>query len=255
MGIAKRLWMESLEDEYWEERAEWIREQLGDDEADEFTPGWDELSEEYDDRQARKEMWEEAYYDDLAVFGKSPFELFDESVDAVREILKVNVSPTSSKNLLVMLHAHVVAAVEAYLSSTFITYSLSSEDFMRKLVENDPVFAKRKFSIKEIFVRQDTLEDELGLYLRTIIFHDLAKVKPMFHSVLGIDFGDIEWIIRAVEVRHHCVHRAGYDKDGKEVTLTTQSIEELILKAVSLIQEIENSLPTLPQEGFSFWKS
>ena len=34
VGIAKRIWMERMEDEAWEERAEWIREKLDDPDAD-----------------------------------------------------------------------------------------------------------------------------------------------------------------------------------------------------------------------------
>ena len=48
MGLAKQRWMERMEDEAWEERAEWIRERLDDPEADEDTEGWNELSEEFD---------------------------------------------------------------------------------------------------------------------------------------------------------------------------------------------------------------
>ena len=48
MGMAKQRWMERQEDEHFEERMEWIREQLEDPEADEDHPKWDELSEEFD---------------------------------------------------------------------------------------------------------------------------------------------------------------------------------------------------------------
>jgi len=43
------------------------------------------------------------------------------------------------------------------------------------------------------------------------------------------------YINEAVELRHHCVHRASYDKDGNEVTITAIDIEKLIGKCSSLV--------------------
>ncbi len=44
-----------------------------------------------------------------------------------------------------MLQGHIIASVEAYLSSTFIETTLSSDRFLRKLVKSDPELAKAKF--------------------------------------------------------------------------------------------------------------
>ncbi|MCK4864026.1 MAG: hypothetical protein KAT06_01235 [Gammaproteobacteria bacterium] len=250
MGIAKRIWMEMQEEEACEAKAEWIREQLDNDEADECTDGWDELSEEYDNIHEYSDMYE----DDWSVVGKSRVEIFEENIESTHEILTVSLSPSSSKNLFVMLHAHVVAAVEAYLSSTFIEKALSTEQHMRLLVENDPEFAKRKFTIKEIFTKRDELKNVLSLYLKKLIFHDIAKVKPLYLSVLKIDFGEINWLFEAVALRHHCVHRAGYDKDGNEIHLTSIAIEELINDSVTLIGEIESALISMPDNGGTFWE-
>jgi hypothetical protein len=152
-----------------------------------------------------------------------------------------------------MLHAHIVTTVEAYLSSTFIEKALSTELFMRKLVETDPEFAKRKFTIKEIFTKRDSLKDDLRQYLKDLIFHDVAKVKEMYKSVLEIDFGEIGWLFQAVVLRHDCVHRAGYDKDGNEVPLTKTSIKELIEQCAALVHEVESSVMSLPVDSDFFW--
>lgn len=242
MGIAKRIWMEQQEDEAWEERAEWIREQLNDPDADEFSDGWDELSEQYD----REFPKYDPYDDDWLVEGKSRFEIFSENIQAAQALIQAQVNPLYRKNLVVMLYGHIVAAVEWYLSSTFINFALSSEEFMRRLVENDPEFAKRKFTVKEIFSKRDELKNDLREYLMGLIFHDIAKVKPMYLSVLGIEFGDVSWLFKAVLVRHHCVHRAGYDKDGNEVDLTSADLDALITKSVGLVNAVEGQVEKLP---------
>lgn len=245
MGLAKQRWMEQQEDE----RAEWIQERLSDPDADEFTEGWNELAEEYDS------IREQDYEDDWSVLGKSRIEIFNENIEASSEILSVSLSDASFRNLLVMLHAHVVTSVEAYLSSTFIEKALSAEPFMQRLVENDPEFAKRKFTIAEIFTKRENLKNDLSQYLKGLIFHDIAKVKAMYLSVLDIDFGEIGWLFEAVALRHHCVHRAGYDKDGNEVNLTKESIKKLIEQCETLIHETESMIMSLPENGDFFWKT
>lgn len=248
MGLVKHYWMEQQE----EEKAEWIREQLNDPDADEYTEGWDELAATYDESCYEAEH---DYEDDWSVEGKSYFEIFVENMHACKEILEVSLSHTSSKSLLVMLHAHVVTAVEAYLSSTFIQKALSAELYMRRLVENDPAFAKRKFTIQEIFTKQESLKSDLSQYLKDLIFHNIDKVKPMYLSVFEIDFDESTWLFDAVSLRHHCVHRAGYDKDGNEIELNKESISKLIVQCSTLVNSVETAISELPEDSTSIWKS
>ncbi|MDO8387442.1 MAG: hypothetical protein Q7T13_13725 [Polaromonas sp.] len=242
-----------MEDEAWEERAEWIRERLDDPEADEDTERWDELSEEFDREHQFHD--DDQYEDDWVVEGKSRLEIFDENIEATLEILNQSVKLQYEKNLVVMLFGHVVATVEAYLSSTFIHYALSSENHMRRLVESDPEFAKRKFTVQEIFTKKEELKSDLSEYLKGLIFHDIAKVKPLYHSVLDVDFGEVKWLFQAVLVRHHCVHRAGYDKNGDEVGLKKEDVRTLTSQSTELIHEIESILIGMPIDGDFFWKT
>lgn len=252
MGLVKQIWMEQQEQDYLDEKAEWIRDKLGDPDADEFTEGWDQLSDEFESHYS--ESVRNVYEDDWQVIGKSRIEIFDENIAASREVLNLSLTNSTTKNLLVMLHAHVVTSVEAYLSSTFIEKALSSESLMQKLVETDPEFASRKFSIREIFNKRQTLKDDLRQYLKDLIFHDIAKVKKMYKSVLNIDFGEIPWLFCAVVLRHDCVHRAGYDKEGNEAPLTKNSIKKLIDQCEKLVHFIELSVESIPDAEDFFWK-
>jgi hypothetical protein len=253
MGRAKEYWMEQQEEAAHEEKCEWIREFLEDDEVEEYTPEWHEAEEAYEEYKSQMHldwenlMYEREYQDYWTVEGKTTFQIFNEIIDSSQEIINIEISNQSKRNLLVMLYGHIVAAVEAYLSSTFIEKVLSSEDsnYIRKLVENDPEFGKRKFTIKEIFTKQEELKNEVKLYLRDLIFHKIDKVKPMYKDVLDIDFGDdIKWLFDAVILRHDCVHRAGYDKDGDEVELDKEKVELLINNCKQLVENIEAELQT-----------
>ena len=257
MGLAKQRWIEQREEEYERRKSDWIRMKLGNPDADESSEGWDELAGEYDMAEGYREK---PYEDDWSVLGKSRIDIFFGNINASKEILGQAKHIVSVKNLLVMLHAHVVTSVEAYLSATFIELALCAEPYMRKLVETDPAFAKRQITMKEIFAKREALKDELSQYLKDLIFHDIAKVKEMYLSVLDINFGDTAWLFKAVVLRHHCVHRAGYDKEGEEVELSVYSITELIEHCTELVLKVERVVQELPRSddpifGRAWWKT
>jgi hypothetical protein len=173
------------------------------------------------------------------------------NMSASLSILELTERTFYPKNLLVMLHAHVVTAIEAYLSSTFIAMALCSDEYMRRLVETDPTLAKMPLSLKDIFSKRKTLQVDLRKYLKEIIFHNIVRAKQMYKAVLGIEFGDVRWLIKAVEIRHHCVHRAGSDRDGNDVALTDESISELIERASSFVGAVEAEVKRLPGPSVS----
>ncbi len=244
MGIGSNWAIELEEERYREAKEEWIQERLGED-ANEYSIGWDELSDAYDELSSGDPYYDDDWY----VKGKTRLEIFDETVQIVREVLSTKFSQRTSKGVLVMLHGHIVAAIEAYLSSTFIDITLSSEEYIRTLVENDPEFAKRKFTLTEIYTKKEALYDDVRKYLRDLIFHKIEKVGPMYKSVLSVDFGDVKWLFEAVSLRHHCVHRAGYDKDGNEVQLSIPKIDSMLKQSIQLVTSIESATSKLSNTG------
>jgi len=170
---------------------------------------------------------------------KSQIDTFHSQIQSVEKLLNADVDQDTKFSLLVMLHGHVVAAVEAYLASTFIHKVTNSEELTKKLVETDPTFSKRTFTLKEIFEKQENLKLTVATYLKDLIFHDLKKVKPMYKDVFGHDFGDISWLFQAILIRHHCVHRAGLDKEGNKVEISDTSVLDLVSKSIELINAVE----------------
>ncbi|MBY0498026.1 MAG: hypothetical protein K2P74_00210 [Nitrosomonas sp.] len=179
---------------------------------------------------------------DWAIESETQIDIYRLNVSSVQELLAAKISFTAKRSLLVMLHAHVVAATEAYLSSTFIHRVTNSEELTQKLVETDPEFAKQTFSMKELFSKRENIKVIVAKYLKELIFHKLDRVKPMYASVLRVDFDEISWLFKAVLVRHDCVHRAGYDKDGNIVDLSEKSVQETVRQCSELVEKIEKSL-------------
>ena len=166
-------------------------------------------------------------------------ELYKKVTSDVISLLKSDYPAQAADTLHCMLYAQVVTAVEAYLSGVFIHTVMKSEELTRALVESDPELAKRKFSLSEIFTQYQDLQVEVARYLKDLIFHDLKKIKPMYRAVLGYDFGGIEWLFKAVLVRHDCVHRNGYTKDGTRRKIDVEVIRELVRSCTKLISSVD----------------
>ncbi|MBD9630734.1 hypothetical protein [Pseudomonas sp. PDM19] len=241
MGRAKEEWMRLDEER---PMRDWIEENFGDDAGNEGSPEWEAAVEAYYEfcRNESFNDWDEQ--DELEWFiSKSPkdslFGIFNVQLKNISELLSVEVSDETRFSLLVMLHAHTVAALEAYLESNFIKKVTNSDTLIRRLVETDPTFSTMKFTLKEIFEKQERLKLTVAEHLKNLIFHDLKKIKPMYKSVLECDFGDIDWLFKAVQLRHHCAHRAGFDKEGIKVDITPESITSLVEKSRFLVNKIE----------------
>jgi hypothetical protein len=174
--------------------------------------------------------------------------MFNRQLAEIPAMLQIETTQSAQFSLLVMLHAHVVSTLEHFLSTTFIHCVTSSEKLTRKLVETAPEFGNRKFTVNEIYAQHSNIKATVATYLKGIIFHDMRKVKPMYAEVLECDFGDISWLFRAVILRHDCVHRAGYDKDGKPVTVSIESIKEVVNNCRELAERIDTHAQELGSE-------
>lgn len=222
---------------------DWIEDNYGIDLDAEGSDEWDAAVQAFDEYCERQQEEEDEWHrnDELEwyIYSQSQVGMFEIQMASISELLNVEVFNETQFSLLVMLHGHAVASVESYLASTFIHNVTNSETLIKRLVETDPTFSKMKFTLKDIYQKHQGLKITVATYLKDLIFHDLKKVKPMFKDVLDCDFGDISWLFTAVNIRHHCVHRAGLDKDGNRVNISHASIKELIDKSNLLVDLIE----------------
>lgn len=194
-------------------------------------------------------QYEESELDVLLPKESSQIVLFREQLNTVQLLVSAKVEEKAEYGLHVMLYSHLVASAEGYLYSTFTKFVTQHDSLLRKLVETDPEFSKQKFSLSEIFVSRETLKDTIDKYLKDLIFHNMKKTKEMYLSVLGFDFGHIPWFFRAVNLRHHCVHRGGYDKDGNSLNINSDVILTLMNHLSDLIEAIEVRVKDFDDEG------
>ena len=117
--------------------------------------------------------------------------------------------------------------MEAYLADRLIKEIEADPGALRHLLDQDDDLAKEKFTLAEISKDPALVERKVREHLRSIQYHNLAKVDVLYNIALGIRIlkggNDKPSLFKAVMLRHDCVHRNGFDKDGNELNVFTKT--------------------------------
>lgn len=184
------------------------------------------------------------YEDELVwdILSSKQFENFLTSMKGAKALISNLPMHADRFDFYVMLHAHIVASIEAFLSSTFIHSVTNSEELTRKVIETEPQFKDQKIQLSEIYLKRENIKNIVADYLKGIIFHKIKIASRLYKSVLDIDFGDIKWLSDAIVLRHDCTHRGGFDKHGGKINVSESSINDLIEESMSFCQRIHSEV-------------
>jgi hypothetical protein len=153
-----------------------------------------------------------------------------------------------SDNLHVMSFAHVISAMEGFLSSSFIHAVFNDDELFKKLLTKFPTLKEQKISLIEA-IEKDGVKRIAEKALKEFIFHNVKALKSLYASILEFDLtSDMQWMGKAVTKRHDCAHRAGYTKDGERNVPTTVEILDLISNAENLVVRISDHLYPKPSQ-------
>ncbi|MBW4692616.1 MAG: winged helix-turn-helix domain-containing protein [Lyngbya sp. HA4199-MV5] len=170
---------------------------------------------------------------------------FEAAVKSIEKLSKQspNLKDELEQALNRMLYGHIITAMESYLSDAFITTVLSNEESVRTLVEKAPELRARTLNLGEIFLRFDSLKDEVQIYLMDLVYHRLDKVRELYYHTLSIDFPkNLSIIFKAILNRHDIVHRNGKRKDGSALNITSNDIDLLLKEVTAFIREVDKQL-------------
>jgi len=183
-------------------------------------------------------------YYSLAVSSNTSYhETFYRTIDDISALLDKCDDPGLIQIYYKMLHVQIITALETYLSDAFINTVMDNKVLIRKFVETNPDFQKKKLKLVDIFSRIEKIDDEIMEYLLKTLWHNLAKVKNMYKDTLDIIFTfDISNIARAIAFRHDVVHRGGKDKDGNVRTIIDIELIALMKEVKELIDSIDSQL-------------
>lgn len=180
----------------------------------------------------------------------NPFSIF---MDSYRQtsLLLVDHGKDDGRDLVNRLvFSHQVTALEAYLGDTLINTVAGDADAMQRLIDGDEELSREKFTLAEIRNDPDLVGRRVREHLRAILYHNLAKVDVLYNIALGIRILNLtsnkDALFKAVKLRHDCVHRNGFDKDGNELVVFTKTfVSETADVIRSFVESIENAVRAL----------
>ncbi len=173
----------------------------------------------------------------------NPFTVFMNSYHHTGDLLADHGKDHGAHLLNRMVFSHQVTALEAYLGDTLMNEISSDAAAMQRLVDQDDDLAKEKFTLADISKEPRLVERRVREHLRSILYHNLARVDVLYNAALGIRIlnlaSDKSALFKAVVIRHDCVHRNGFDKDGNELKVFTKSF---VQGTADLIKDFVNSI-------------
>lgn len=192
-----------------------------------------EINEEYDE-----------YLNDQIetyLFTSNFLNIFETEIKKLKDLNNLNIGDIElEKTLRKQIYSASITCLEDYLSTTLINKVLNDDDLFKRFVRTFKNIKDRKFSLGEIFEKQEQLKVIVKKELIDIIYHDLAKVKGMYEDTFEIEFPNIEEVAKIVVNRHNMVHRNGKDKDGNEIVIDKESVENVINIVDEFIHSIDN---------------
>jgi len=157
----------------------------------------------------------------------APFTIFMSSYHHTGDLLADYGSDSGGHLVNRMIFSHQITAMEAYLADRLIKEIEADPGALRSLLDQDDDLAKEKFTLAEISKDPALVERKVREHLRSIQYHNLAKVDVLYNIALGIRIlkggNDKPSLFKAVMLRHDCVHRNGFDRDGNELNVFTKT--------------------------------
>ncbi|EGI72001.1 MULTISPECIES: hypothetical protein [Pseudoalteromonas] len=244
MGIGSNWAVEIAEEEYNEAKSEWIQKELNDPDADEYTDGWFELSERYDEEANNYSDYLEAEYEWHSSQDHSNFFIeFNQTIEEIRRILNSTIDPTVMETIYKMIHIHAVTAMETYLGDSLKSAAIGNKKYIANAAKNLEELSKKNFKLSDILSYEGDVEkivlEQLGKYL----YHDVSRVMKIYKATLGLSYTyDLKYLIEITTIRHDLVHRNGKDNNGVRVKLTPVDLKNAIDEVDKFINYLEISL-------------
>lgn len=176
-----------------------------------------------------------------------PFTIFMSSYHHTGDLLADHGSDSGGHLVNRMIFSHQITAMEAYLADKLRNEIEANADAFRRLIDKDDDLAKEKFTLAEITKDPALVERKVREHLRSIQYHNLAKVDVLYNIALGIRILNLAQekpsLFKAVMLRHDCVHRNGFDKDGNELKVFTKAfVQDTADLIKAFVEDIEKAV-------------
>ncbi|NMH64592.1 hypothetical protein [Shewanella salipaludis] len=231
-----------------EEMTQWIREHLDDDEADEETPGWDDLTQEWSFMQ--ESLQEEHEYIQWYT-SHSYSELhrsFQFQIHNLRDLTDLQVAVSHEETFYKMAYAHAVTLMESFLADSIRSLIISDDKYFQNAITKVEDLKDIKYTLKDIAKQPDGARGFAIKELSGVMYHNIPKVREILKSILGQSISiDISDVCKITTLRHDIVHRDGKTTDGnlikvdKDIALEAiDAVEVFVEKVASEINRVTN---------------
>jgi len=143
-----------------------------------------------------------------------------------------------------MTFTHFLTAMEAHLCDTLINHIRSDKDALKALLAKDKTLREVKITLEEIEEDPNIVLTKVERYLRGIRYHNLPMVDFLYRTALDApiltDKATNTQLLRAVQYRHDCVHRNGFDREGNRLEVFTVDYVQRIARLIdTLVTRVE----------------
>ena len=178
-------------------------------------------------------------------------ETLDSALKAVESLLLIKISDNLGHTLRRLLFANAITALETFLSDTFVNRVFAHEALLQSYIDHEPKFSEYKIPYKEVLRESKRVEAKAKKELLDVVWHNVAKFKPMYKQVLHVDLGDVSSLGKAIQTRHDIVHRNGRQKDGTVIVVDDTAIKNLVNEIRKLSAHVQLTLsPAAPVESY-----
>jgi hypothetical protein len=178
----------------------------------------------------------------------NPFTTFLASWQQTSDFLASQGSDDGSHLLNRMVFSHQITGLEAYLGDTLLKEVLRDKNAMMRLMQKDSDLSQVKFTLSDIAAQPDLVEKRVREYLRSILYHNLAKADALYRIALQVRLlalveTEKDELFEAVQLRHDCIHRNGFDKDGNKLRVFTRRfVQERSNLIKDFVEKIEEAI-------------
>ena len=152
----------------------------------------------------------------------------EEALSAISSLLALNIAEPAASVHRRLLFANIIAALETFLSDTFINRVLGDDTLFQRYLDTEKAFQERKFPMKDALRMAAEIKALATKELIEMVWHNIDKVKRRYADVIFVDLGDIGSVAKAINIRHDIVHRNGRQKDGTDRVIAVSDITDLI---------------------------
>lgn len=167
------------------------------------------------------------------------FSKYKEIQSKIFQLIEETVIPEDCENYFYQQQfISLIGNLEYFLYGIFMWETCQSFESYRKVL---PVLSKnvRNEEIQHILKGEHCNLQEITFIqqIKSIIYHNVTKVKNIYKSSLGIDV-DLGILRNEINIRHDIVHRVGYTKEGFLVQITKEDVISLNNKIDCLVNDI-----------------